>query len=127
MTALPPLLPGTGPPTCSGRALGTLIRYDDEVRVAVLPTESAPRRGQPSGAVYEGAADVYLNPQSLTESPAGDAGDRANALVYLPGAPAVPDGAVLTWVSDHRGRAVGRAGTVVGTRPDGALLTHFRS
>ena len=132
MTGLPFLI---HPEACdSPYTAGTLIEYADRVRVVRVATESAGSRSAAPTTLYGGddgaPADVYDRPKSLMESPAGDEGRAGNALVYLPGGVGAlaedPDGARLEWVTDAHGHAVGRVGTVVGIRPDDALVVHFR-
>lgn len=133
MSGLPSLL---GPPGCADSpfAASPLLDYPDAVRVVRVPTDSASHRDATLVTLYGGedgaAADVYPNPKSLAESGAGDAGQSANALVYLPSPLAVdPTGALLLWASrpgpDLDPIAMSWSGTVTGVRPDGALLVHF--
>ncbi|MEO0557382.1 MAG: hypothetical protein AAF170_04275 [Bacteroidota bacterium] len=133
MSGLPSLL---APGACSDTPFGAspLLDYADVVRVVRVPTEAASHRDAALETLYGGdsgaAADVYPNPKTLTESPAGDEGRSANALVYLP-TPLVVDatGAILNWISrpgpDASPIAMSWSGTVIGVRPDGVLLVHF--
>lgn len=133
MSGLPSLL---GPPSCTDSPFGasTLLDYPDVVRVVRVATEDAGSRGVTPATLYGGddgaAADVYPNPKTLTESGAGDEGQSANALVYLPTPLAAdPTGAILHWISrpgpDASPIEMSWAGTVLGVRPDGALLVAF--
>ena len=133
MSGLPSLLASS----CTDSPFGasSLLDYADLVRVVRVPTESAGHPDAALVALYGGdagaAADVYDRPKSLMESAAGDEGEAANALVYLPGGIAQlgedPKGALLIWVRDGHGHALDRSGTIIGVRSDDALLVHVRA
>lgn len=108
-------------------ALPDLLGHPDTVRVTNLATESGRTSSAATGLVYEGAAEVHDRPKSLRATELGDASRDANALVYLED-PAVvaPDGALVEWLSDARGRQPRVAGVVLGVRrADGAHLVRF--